>query len=323
MHTLATITQIKSPHHRLMTEPLEDRTVNYRHFQTAIIGEVLLQAILLEVCCSPKPGLITPISTGAHRDMNLQTFLLSSSAIAPCFTLCAGAGFTHRNPLPLLLKKIRPIGIDYEHRLLTVTQGVNTQRGILFSGSVLASAAGYLHGQNQPVDCISLMHCVQQLCKGLCKSDFAALKTRAPRTAGELLFTKYGVTGIRGEAEQGFPTIAQIGYPALIAAFNKRLPLRHALVDCLLMLMTQCEDTNVLWRTGPQQLAELKLHASEIVHRGGISAPGGEARVHQLNEWCCQHRISPGGSADLLALSIAVYLLCHSHFPNDVTQERI
>lgn len=318
MQALANVTQITfSP-----SLP-DDRTVNYFQSQPAMVGEVLLQAILLEVCSFPKPGLVTPVSTGSHSDMNLQTFLLSSSAIAPCFTLCAAAGFTHRKPLSRLLKKIRPIGIDYENRLLEVTRGINTQRGILFSGSVLACAAGYLSGLNQPINSISLAHCIRQLCQGLCESDFVVLKTRPAQTAGEILFTKYGVTGIRGEAEQGFPTIAQIGYPALIAAFNKRLPLRHALVDCLLMLMTQCEDTNVLWRTGPQQLAELKLRASEIVHRGGISAPGGEARIHQLNEWCCQHRISPGGSADLLALSIAMYLLCHSHFPNDLTQERI
>ncbi|HCL6630411.1 TPA: triphosphoribosyl-dephospho-CoA synthase, partial [Citrobacter amalonaticus] len=201
-----------------------------------MVGEVLLQAILLEVCSFPKPGLVTPVSTGSHSDMNLQTFLLSSSAIAPCFTLCAEAGFTHRKPLSRLLKKIRPIGIDYENRLLEVTRGINTQRGILFSGSVLACAAGYLSGLNQPINSISLAHCIRQLCQGLCESDFAVLKTRPAQTAGEILFTKYGVTGIRGEAEQGFPTIAQIGYPALIAAFNKRLPLRHALVDCLLML---------------------------------------------------------------------------------------
>lgn len=318
MQALANVTQITfSP-----SLP-DDRTVNYFQSQPAMVGEVLLQAILLEVCSFPKPGLVTPISTGSHSDMNLQTFLLSSSAIAPCFTLCAEAGFTHRKPLSQLLKKIRPIGIDYENRLLEVTRGINTQRGILFSGSVLACAAGYLSGLNQPMNSISLAHCIRQLCQGLCESDFAVLKTRPAQTAGEILFTQYGVTGIRGEAEQGFPMIAQIGYPALIAAFNKGLSLRHALVDCLLMLMTHCEDTNVLWRTGPEQLAELKHRASEIVHRGGISAPGGEARIHQLNEWCCQHRISPGGSADLLALSIAMYLLCHSHFPNDVTQERI
>lgn len=318
MQALANVTQITfSP-----SLP-DDRTVNYFQSQPALVGEVLLQAILLEVCSFPKPGLVTPVSNGSHSDMNLQTFLLSSSAIAPCFTLCAEAGFTHRKPLSRVLKKIRPIGIDYENRLLEVTRGINTQRGILFSGSVLACAAGYLSGLNQPMNSISLAHCIRQLCQGLCESDFAVLKTRPAQTAGEILFTQYGVTGIRGEAEQGFPMITQIGYPALIAAFNKGLPLRHALVDCLLMLMTHCEDTNVLWRTGPEQLAELKYRASEIVHGGGISAPGGEARIHQLNEWCCQRRISPGGSADLLALSIAMYLLCHSHFPNDVTQERI
>lgn len=317
MHALVNVTQVP-----FSISSSDNRRVNSYQSQPAIVGEILLQAILLEVCTFPKPGLVTPVSTGSHSDMNLQTFLLSSSAIAPCFTLCAEVGFTHREPLPLLFKKIRPIGVDYENHLLEVTKGINTQRGILFSGSVLACAAGYLHGQNQTIDCISLTHCIRQLCQGLCESDFSILKTRSARTAGELLFTKYGVTGIRGEAEHGFPMVSQFGFPALIAALNKGLSLRYVLVDCLLMLMTQCEDTNVLWRAGPQQLAELKLRTSDIVNRGGVSVPGGEARVHLLNEWCCQHRISPGGSADLLALTIAIYLLCHSSFPNDVIQER-
>lgn len=78
MQALANVTQITfSP-----SLP-DDRTVNYFQSQPAMVGEVLLQAILLEVCSFPKPGLVTPVSTGSHSDMNLQTFLLSSSAIAP------------------------------------------------------------------------------------------------------------------------------------------------------------------------------------------------------------------------------------------------
>ncbi|AJW28994.1 triphosphoribosyl-dephospho-CoA synthase [Chania multitudinisentens RB-25] len=250
--------------------------------------------------------------------MNLQTFLLSSSAIAPCFTLCAEAGINHQGHPRTLLQRIRPIGIDYEQRLLAVTQGINTQRGILFSGSVLACAAGYLHGQGLAINFDMLSVSVRQICQSLCASDFAVLKTRPAQTAGELLFAKYGVTGIRGETEQGFPTVTQVGLPALLAAFNQGLPLRHALVDCLITLISHCDDTNVLWRTGQRQLAELKLRAACIVDQGGLSAPGGEARINKLNHWCCQNRISPGGSADLLALTVAMYLLCHSQFPNGV-----
>lgn len=312
MHTLATVSRMT------FTTPSDDRTVDYRHSQGATIGEILLQSILLEVCSHPKPGLVSPRSNGSHSDMNLQTFLLSSSAIAPCFTLCAEAGIHHQGHPSFLLQRIRPIGIDYERRLLAVTQGVNTQRGILFSGSVLAAAAGRLYGLKQPLEFNALSQGVSHICQDLCLRDFAVLNQRPAKTAGERLFTQYGVTGIRGEAEQGLPTVMHVGLPALIAAFDRGLSLSQALIDCLLSLISQCDDTNVLWRAGPERLAELKLRAMHIVSAGGLSVPGGEARINALSHWCCQHRISPGGSADLLALTIATYLLCHSQFPNGV-----
>lgn len=47
------------------------------------IGECLLKALLMEVSAWPKPGLVTPHSQGAHKDMDIWLFITSSSAIAP------------------------------------------------------------------------------------------------------------------------------------------------------------------------------------------------------------------------------------------------
>ncbi len=56
------------------------------------IGECLLKALLMEVSAWPKPGLVTPHSQGAHKDMDIWLFITSSSAIAPCFSACAMQG---------------------------------------------------------------------------------------------------------------------------------------------------------------------------------------------------------------------------------------
>lgn len=278
------------------------------------IGEALLKSILLEVSCYPKPGLVTPLSSGSHDDMNLQTFILSSAAIAPCFYQCAQLGRQHGDDLAGLLSRVRAVGITYENHLLAVTNQVNTQRGILFSASVLCAAAGYLSMRGGILAYTQLGEVVSAICQGLCERDFGQLKYRKPETAGEILFDRFGTSGIRGEAESGFRTVLSAGLPALEAAFGQGLGIRHALVQCLLALMGECDDTTVLWRAGREDLADLQNRAREAVRQGGVLTERGQQLIADLDTHCLQKRISPGGSADLLALTTGFYLLKNKAF---------
>jgi triphosphoribosyl-dephospho-CoA synthase len=48
------------------------------------------------------------------------------------------------------------------------------------------------------------------------------------------LYVGFGITGVRGEAEQGFPLVCQIGLPALHQALDNGLAWREALIHTLL-----------------------------------------------------------------------------------------
>ncbi|MCL7679111.1 triphosphoribosyl-dephospho-CoA synthase [Klebsiella pneumoniae] len=85
------------------------------------IGECLLKALLMEVSAWPKPGLVTPHSQGAHKDMDIWLFITSSSAIAPCFSACAHAGENHQGSPWELFTKMRAIGIHDANALLEAT----------------------------------------------------------------------------------------------------------------------------------------------------------------------------------------------------------
>ncbi|MDG1645534.1 triphosphoribosyl-dephospho-CoA synthase [Klebsiella huaxiensis] len=286
------------------------------------IGECLLKALLMEVCAWPKPGLVTPHSQGAHNDMDIWLFITSTSAIAPCFQACAQAGEYHQGSLADLFPKVRLIGIQYEATLLQSTRQVNTQRGILFAGAILAAAAGWLKGQNQSLTRESLSQCVAGLCLDLCRNDFAALTHRSAQTHGEKLYLEFGVTGVRGEAEQGFPLVCHIGLPALHQALSLGFGWREALIHTLLALMARCDDTTVISRAGHHTLDEMKQRAQRLVNMGGMSHPGIEHELNEFNAWCLDKWVSPGGSADLLALSLAMYFLCHQSY-EDPTREGI
>ncbi|CAH2603678.1 triphosphoribosyl-dephospho-CoA synthase [Rhodovastum atsumiense] len=274
-----------------------------------MIGSSFLAGALLEVCTHPKPGLVTPLSNGAHGDMDLQTFMVSSAAIAPCFYLCAQAGLVHAGAPAALLPRVREIGRTHEAALLAATGGVNTQRGLLFSAGVLSAVAGLLARNRNSLDAESLFSTAAQMTQGLCARELAGCAGREPATAGEWLYQRYGVLGIRGEAEAGFPTVLDAGLPALAEAHAAGASLQTAFLHTLISLMAVTEDTTLLWRGGSDALAFIRGTAAAILRRGGALTDDGMAAIGRLEAECICRNLSPGGSADLLAVTVGVHTL--------------
>ncbi|AZB57962.1 triphosphoribosyl-dephospho-CoA synthase MdcB (plasmid) [Cereibacter sphaeroides] len=279
------------------------------------IGSAFLTGALLEISTHPKPGLVTPRSNGAHRDMNLQTFMVSSAAIAPCLYQCAEAGLNHAGLARTLLPQVRSIGVRHEARLLEATHGVNTQRGLLFSAGLFCAAAGLVRRRSLQCDEAGLFETVAQMADGLCDRELRRIGQRAPETAGEKLFQKYGTLGIRGEAEAGFPTVRSAGLPVLRAACEAGAPLQAVLLHTLISLMTRTDDTTVLWRGGPEALAFVRGRAGEIMALGGALTAAGFAAIQAFDADCIARNVSPGGSADLLAVTVGVDALCGGLLP--------
>lgn len=276
------------------------------------IGQYLSQAILLEVSAHPKPGLVTRRSNGAHRDMSILTFAMSSAVLSRAFYELEAMGAAFDGAPEALLAAVRGCGVEAERALLRATKGVNTQRGILFSGGLLSAAAGYTAARGQRADAV--LDTVRRMTAGLVARELGGA-ARADATAGERLFCAHGVTGIRGEAERGFPSVTGRGLPALEEAFRRGANLNDALVHSLLALMTVVQDTNVIFRAGLAAADEVKDTARAILASGSVFTARGRARLAAADEAFIRRRVSPGGSADLLSVSIALYLLAHGTFP--------
>ncbi len=291
-------------------------------FQTNIesqswkISEAFLNGILMEVASYPKPGLVSSISTGSHKDMNILTFMASSAAISPCFTLCAQAGRNHEGELKELLDHIRNIGIVYEKKLLEATKGVNTQRGILFANGILCGAAGYLSKGAMSIEAEKLFDTASAITWGIVERELEnLLKDKKKMTAGEQLYFKYGATGIRGEVERGFPSVRDKGLPAFKEAFKRGVNLNHALVHTLISLMAVVEDTTILWRKDMASLKKVQSAAQNIIDKGSVFTNQGFKEIEDLNKGFINENISPGGSADLVAVTASTFLLEYGQFP--------
>lgn len=279
------------------------------------ISQYLSQAIVLEVCASPKPGMVTRFSNGSHQDMSILTFAMSSAILIKTFHDLQQTGYSFVGPPEKLLPVIRAYGIKAEHRLLQVTKGVNTQRGILFSGGILSAAAGYAAARKKMR--AHLLTVVRQMTAGLVQRELKGGKKEGG-TAGERLFRDCQVVGIRGEVEKGFPSVTEYGLPALKEAFARGADLNDALVHSLLSLMTVVEDSNVIWRTDLTTAQEVRDTARKILDEGSVFSTSGREKLSAAEKYFVSRRISPGGSADLLSITIALYLLERGSFPVDI-----
>ena len=269
-----------------------------------LIGTLAVEAALYEAACAPAPGLVDRFNQGAHTDMNLFSFLSSSSAIGPGLFACALAGWRHRGDPAALFRKIRPIGKRAEQAMFHATQGVNTQKGLIFLLGALAAAAALTVRRQQPPSAAGVLLVASVMTAGLTGRELASLRDNPPNrelTAGERLYLTYGVTGIRGELEAGAPSVLQNGLPCLRVSLTDGLTVNDALVQTLLALMSVVDDTTILHRHDRETLLFVRQEAKKALAIGGMHTKEGKKYIFEMDRAFSRRRISPGGSADLLA----------------------
>lgn len=274
------------------------------------IEAMAIQALLYEVTATPKPGLVDRANNGAHRDMDIFTFIRSTAALGPAFSACFLAGAHHQGEAAALLPEIRRIGIGAEGDMLRATGGVNTHKGILFSLGILCGAAGLCFGQapGEPMVAEKLCDTAAAIVKGILERDFGDLETKASLTYGERLYLAHGITGIRGEVAGGFQTVRSASLPMIRKRWNTE-DVNLLLVDLLLRLMAHSQDSNILGRHNLEMLAVVQRKAQDILVRGGAFTPEGLAATDEFDQWCIRNWVSPGGAADLLAVTVFLQLV--------------
>lgn len=277
------------------------------------IGKTAVEAILMEVACTPSPGLVDRLNSGAHHDMDFFSFISSSVAISTAMYRCALAGYQHRGKPDELLPILRLIGLEAEKEMYLATGGVNTHKGMLFVMGILAASASLATQKSVEESRVqAISSAAAGICRGMVDRELVVLRDKLPDralTAGERYFLHYGIKGIRGEMEAGMPSVLEKGLPALREALQQGCSINDALVHALLGLMTQTEDTAILNRHGINTLTRVQAEAQEILDNGGMLTEQGRRQVKELDDKYTAENINPGGSADLLAATYFMYVM--------------
>jgi triphosphoribosyl-dephospho-CoA synthase len=255
------------------------------------------QCLRLEVETWPKPGLVSHVDSGSHDDMDVNTFRRSASALRPYFAKLAAAGAQG-----VSMAVLRRIGVRAECAMMAVTGGVNTHRGAIFGVGLLCAAAGAQAAlQCQPhVDLGSLV-------TRHWGSDIGA-GPRPVDSHGVVAAHRYGAGGARVEAALGFPSVYEIGVPALREAARVAPGDEEAMrVQACFALIAVVEDTNLLHRGGSEGLRFAQRTAQDFLKQGGIAHPQWRASARAAHSAFVARNLSPGGSADLLAMSLFVH----------------
>ena len=276
------------------------------------LGALAIEAMLYEVTCTPAPGLVDRINSGAHCDMDFYSFMSSSASLAMPIARCAQAGIQHEGRLESLLPVLRIVGLEGEHAMLAATQGVNTQKGLVFLLGIMAGVAGWLSGQKRPVTAEAVLNNVAQMVTGIVERELSGATAKSPQeqTAGEGLYLKYGITGIRGELADGLPAVREVALPALRVALHNGLSVNDALVQTLLVLMTCVDDTTVMHRHHPDKMRVwVRQQVQTVLALGGMGTIEGRTSCEALDQEFIRHNVSPGGVADLLAVTWFLYRL--------------
>ncbi|CAH5667458.1 2-(5''-triphosphoribosyl)-3'-dephosphocoenzyme-A synthase [Klebsiella oxytoca] len=261
------------------------------------------RALLTEVRLTPKPGLVDIRNAGAHRDMDLATFEASTAVVAPWMEKFFIMGHDTANITPeQVLTMLRPVGMACETDMLEATGGVNTHRGAIFAFGLLCAAAGRLVARGEPVEQHRVCDQVARFCRGLVARELSSSEGKKV-SKGEGHFLRYGPPGARGEAESGFHTVRTQAMPVFNRVMANTGDANLALLQTLLHLMAWNDDTNLVSRGGLEGLNFVQQQAQKLLWEGGVLADGGLEALRQLDDELIVRHLSPGGSADLLAVT--------------------
>ncbi|MGL6065522.1 MAG: triphosphoribosyl-dephospho-CoA synthase CitG [Cetobacterium sp.] len=284
-----------------ITEKLElfSNSQNNNRIFLENLANLALKSVVLEVSASPSFGLVSPHSNGSHKDMDFFTFIHSSFSLTSYFNEVVKAGYSPL-PIDIIFKKIRHMGKIAEKNMFLATGNINTHKGLIFLMGIAAAAAAKTKYENKPFKDIEIF--IKNMCKDILK-DFENIHLKESHTHGEKLYIKYGIVGVRGVANNGLNLVFNGAIEIFENSLSNNEHINDSMIRTLIYLMSILEDTTILHRHDIKVLNFVKVKAKEL-HLQFDNNSLDKVLLLEIENEFIHNRISPGGAADLLAITM-------------------
>lgn len=300
--------------HQEIKNKIFSKYIEYQHYLrvresiSSTLSDLALEGMIYEVSSYPGFGLVTPLTQGSHKDMDFFTFLNSSFTLKKGFKEIAETMFSP-TPINIAFNSIRVIGKKIEEEMFATTSGVNTHKGMIFLMGVSVGATARALYEKKDFKYIQDIIC--QMTKDILK-DFENIDATKKLTHGEKLFLENGFTGIRGEIKNGLDIIFNGSLQVFSSIYNKTKNINLSALHTLIFLMGEVMDSTIVYRHDFKTLEKVRYEMKEIFSRGGALLDN--RYFEELEKKYITLNISPGGSADLLAVTIFFYKISKKLF---------
>ncbi|MBN1233230.1 MAG: triphosphoribosyl-dephospho-CoA synthase [Candidatus Coatesbacteria bacterium] len=272
------------------------------------IAEIANQSLILELLTEPKPGLVTRSSNGSHKDMNYKVFIDSIKLLEKYWYAITILPYNNNNTA-LIFQKASELGKEYELKMLEATGNVNTHKGLIFSMGVLTLSVSYLAFRKR----IFFLNDISRTIRFFLNRFYKEKMEK--KTAGDKFRKVHYRGGVISEAFAGFPTVFNNSLPFFMR-MNNNLSFNEASSRTLVYLISITKDTN-LWNRGKEEgLRFARRVSSRLGHSVNGNRNPGKTALTRMCKSFIDKNLSPGGSADLLALTIFLYLLIKKDLKN-------
>ena len=269
------------------------------------LTELAVKSLLDEVRTTPKPGLVDCRNNGSHPDMDIHLFEKSANALKPYFAECFTIGKeTSSLSYDETFAISRNAGISAEKAMYESTGGVNTHKGAIYSMGILCVSIGRLWSAEKPfANDTDICSKSANIVKNAVEEDF---KNPDTSTAGGRLYLEYGLKGIRGEVASGFESVLKYSLPCYKNLKEKNFNQNDAGAITLLHLIANVKDTNLYKRGGIKGARYAMQSTKKLLNSSQLPD---KRQIESLDEDFIKRNLSPGGCADLLAVTYFLYSL--------------
>jgi len=116
---------------------------------------------------------------------------------------------------------------------------------------------------------------------------------------------------IAGEYVTDFSVTFETSLPAVMEAQKGGLPLRDAIVQAFLTILSKVPDTLIARKLGIKEAAKVSSKAAEVLKAGGLYCETGKTAVRKFDLYLRRlgNKRNPGTTADLTVSGLFLYLL--------------